>query len=64
MKKLQQYLNAHGFKIAKNGAGSPGKESTKFGPATRAAVIKFQKSKKISPASGLVGSLTRKVLNP
>ena len=48
-----------GFTVAKTGAGSPGKETTKFGPATQAALVSFQKTKKISPATGYYGSKTR-----
>lgn len=63
VKELQKYLNASGFVIAKTGAGSPGKETDYFGSATKAALIKFQKAKKISPASGYFGPLTRGVVN-
>ncbi len=40
-----------------------GKVSGYFGPATRAAVIRFQKKYGIVPASGLVGLKTRQKLN-
>jgi peptidoglycan hydrolase-like protein with peptidoglycan-binding domain len=36
--------NALGFTIAKSGAGSPGKETNYFGPATRLALIRFQEA--------------------
>ena len=42
MKALQQFLNAQGFTIAKTGPGSLGQETSLFGPATKAALIKFQ----------------------
>jgi len=42
VKRLQQFLNAQGFTVSKVGIGSIGKESTFFGLATRAAVMKFQ----------------------
>ncbi len=60
---LQQYLNTHGYVIAKTGPGSPGHETTTFGPATKTAVMKFQKAKHISPANGSFGPLTRKAVN-
>ena len=59
VKALQVYLNTHGFAIASSGAGSAGYETTRFGGATRAALIKFQKSVGISPAAGYFGAKTR-----
>ncbi len=60
VKKLQQLLNTDiETRIAPTGAGSPGNETTYFGPATKAAVIKYQKKYNISPTSGYVGPLTR-----
>jgi len=56
---LQKYLNAHGFIIAKGGAGSPGNETNTFGSKTRAALAAYQKSNGISPAIGYFGPLTR-----
>ncbi len=58
-KALQVYLNAHGFTVSSSGAGAPGKETTKFGTATKAALIKFQKAKGITPAAGYFGAKTR-----
>ena len=63
VKKLQVFLNTHGFKVAAKGAGSPGKETTYFGAATRAAIMKFQKANKIKPVNGLLGPLTRGKIN-
>lgn len=60
---LQKTLNAAGFTIAASGAGSVGNETTYFGPATRAALAKFQASKGISPAVGYFGPLTRANVN-
>jgi peptidoglycan hydrolase-like protein with peptidoglycan-binding domain len=62
VKLLQQFLNTHGFPVSKKGVGSKGKETTKFGPATRSALIKYQKAKKITPASGYFGARTRSAL--
>jgi hypothetical protein len=39
---LQVFLNTHGFIISKTGNGSPGHETTYFGPATATALAKFQ----------------------
>jgi lysophospholipase L1-like esterase len=62
VKLLQQYLNTHGFIVSKIGAGSVGNETTIFGPATKAALIKFQKAVGIKPASGYFGPITRKFM--
>ena len=63
VKLLQEYLNNNGFVIAKSGAGSKGKEVEKFGPSTKAALIRFQKSKGITPANGYFGPKTREFIN-
>jgi hypothetical protein len=62
-KKLQEYLNSHGFAVSSSGAGSPGRETMYFGPATRAALAKFQKANGISPAVGFFGPITRAFIN-
>lgn len=56
---LQRYLNTHGFPIAASGPGSLNNETLFFGPATKAAVIRFQIANGILPATGNVGPLTR-----
>ncbi|MFA5131392.1 MAG: FN3 associated domain-containing protein [Patescibacteria group bacterium] len=63
VKALQKYLNAQGTPVALSGVGAPGQETNYFGPATKAALIKFQKANKISPASGFFGPLTRGFIN-
>ena len=63
VKKLQQYLNNKGFIVSKTGIGSKGKENTKFGQATKSALIRFQKANGIKPASGVFGPITRWTIN-
>ena len=59
VKTLQQFLNSKGFVVSKVGAGSVGHETNLFGKATKEALIKFQKSVGITPASGYFGPITR-----
>ncbi len=63
VKRLQIFLNSNGFPIAKTGVGSIGKEGDYFGPATRAALIKFQASSGIKPSDGHFGPITRSFIN-
>lgn len=63
VKALQQFLNSHGYPVTASGPGSSGKETSKFGPATKAALIKYQKAKGVTPASGYFGAKTRAVAN-
>ena len=59
--QLQKFLNNNGFAIAKTGVGSKGKETTYFGPATKAALVRFQKANKV-PCTGFFGKMTRNVM--
>ncbi|MDO8576010.1 MAG: peptidoglycan DD-metalloendopeptidase family protein [bacterium] len=59
VRALQQALNRNGYVVAAAGPGSLGQETAYFGPATRAAVIKYQLVRGISPSVGYVGVLTR-----
>ena len=62
VKCLQASMNALGYTIATTGAGSPGNETSYFGPLTLVAVQKYQAAKGWTPA-GQVGPLTRQALN-
>ena len=70
VKALQVFLNTHGYKVATAGTGSPGHESTYFGAATKAALIKFQNANKasvlvpvgLSAGTGIFGEKTREVV--
>jgi len=60
VKALQVFLNGSAStQVAASGAGSPGNETMTFGPATKAAVIKYQTAKGVTPAAGYVGAKTR-----
>jgi peptidoglycan hydrolase-like protein with peptidoglycan-binding domain len=59
VKLLQQFLNNNGFPVSKKGVGSKGRENTTFGPATKAALVRFQKANRIVPAVGYFGTVTR-----
>ena len=63
VKALQVYLNTHGYAVASTGPGSKGSETTTFGGATRAALIKLQIAAGISPAAGFFGPKTRAYVN-
>jgi len=77
VRALQKRLNAEGFTIATGldstgspRAGSPGNETTYFGPATRLSVIRFQEKYKaeiltpnnLTRGTGFVGQATLKKL--
>lgn len=70
--KLQQFLNSDSDTIvATDGAGSPGNETSTFGPATARAVIKFQEKyaadilllNNLKKGTGIAGASTRAKLN-
>jgi hypothetical protein len=72
VKELQKVLNADvDTVVSLDGTGSAGKESTYFGPATKAAVIKFQNKYResilipagLTTGNGIVGKATRTKLN-
>ncbi len=63
VRALQQYLNSHGYTVAESGPGSAGSETTMYGNATKAAVIKLQTAAGISPAVGYFGPKTRAYVN-
>ncbi len=63
VKELQKFLNSKGYTVASSGPGSVGSESTYFGPATRAALAKYQAANGISPAVGYFGPVTMKSVN-
>ena len=44
VKELQKFLNTQGFIVKATGGGSPGNETTFYGPATARAVSRFQEA--------------------
>lgn len=64
VKQLQQFLNRDPrTRLADQGPGSPGQETSYFGPITRNAVMRFQSLYQIKPVAGYCGPLTRAVIN-
>ncbi len=56
---VQKFLNSNGAQVSATGAGSPGNETSSFGPKTKAAVMVFQAANGVSPAAGYWGPITR-----
>ena len=71
VKALQQFLNAHGFTVSAKGNGSPGHETTYYGPATASAISRFQLAHSaqilaplgLTQGTGNFGSATMKAVN-
>lgn len=64
VKRLQQFLNNHGFYIGPTGSsGSSGFETEYFGSKTQQALIQFQTTNNIKPALGYFGIITRSFIN-
>ena len=71
VKRLQQYLNTHGFIISETGVGSPGRETELFGLNTELALKKFQEANAealltpfgLTEGSGFFGEATRALIN-
>jgi hypothetical protein len=61
--KMQQCLNKLGFLIAKNGAGSVGQETDKYGLGTADALKRFQKHNNLICKFGVPDLVTREALN-
>lgn len=69
--RLQKFLNTRGFFVNIIGPGSLGSETTLFGPATKAALIKFQESNRdtiLKPlnlirGTGTFGKVTKDYVN-
>jgi hypothetical protein len=71
VRRLQQFLNMHGFPVAKTGVGSLGRETNIFGDRTREALMRFQEAYRdevlvpagFSRPTGILGQYTMKKIN-
>ncbi len=71
VRRLQQFLNTHGFPVAASGPGSAGNETTTFTQAVKDALIKFQEAhpneilipQGITAGTGNFYSFTRSYVN-
>jgi hypothetical protein len=69
--ELQRYLNNAGYMLTKEGTGSPGRETEKFGILTKIALIKLQENNAkeilkpwdLQNGTGFCGTTTRAFLN-
>ncbi|HBU06725.1 MAG TPA: hypothetical protein DEB09_01450 [Candidatus Magasanikbacteria bacterium] len=61
VKGLQKFLNSNGYTVVATGPGSLGNETTMFGNATKAALVKFQSANGLV-ATGILKSDTRALL--
>lgn len=59
VKRLQKFLNSHGFVLASSGPGAPGFETIFFGNLLENALKRFQLVNQIDPVSGYFGEKTR-----
>ncbi len=71
VRSLQAFLNASGFRVAAQGPGSPGRETSFYGPATAQAVRRFQEAFKdlilgpygLQAGTGILGPRMMLMLN-
>lgn len=61
--ELQKFLNNKGFTIVTSGFGSPGNETSYFGPLTGRALTEYQTARGISPLTWYFGGETRSSVN-
>ena len=59
VRQLQIFLNNNGFFVSDKGAGSPGNETAGFFGKTQAALIRFQTTNGIFPATGQLTDQTK-----
>lgn len=68
VRRLQAFLNAHGFPVASAGPGAPGQETNYFGRLTQQALGRFQLQNQLiatsaDPAFGYLGPKTRALIS-
>jgi hypothetical protein len=70
VRQLQRFLNASNVLVATKGAGSPGQETTYFGPALTRALKRFQEAHRaqiltpvgLTAGTGVFGTKTRQLI--